>query len=676
MELKNNIYFVTDQSEIQNSSYTYKCVDFDFLLQSLPLLGDIVGVDTETEGFDPYTKKILSLQLGNNTTQFVIDWKFMNEDRLNYLKEYFNSDKLFIFQNAKFDLRYLYHYNLIPTNIFDTYLAEVVLNKGIENQRKSLDALCKKYLHLEMDKSVRGLIHKVGLNDTVIKYAATDVKYLEIIRDKQLMKIKELNLEEDINLENQFVKCLAYIEYCGIYLNKDKWKIKLERDKSNLKDKERELNNIILSNPKEFNKYINNQLDLFSTEFKTNINWDSPTQVVGLFKSIGVKTITKDKKTGIFKDSVDASILESQKNLHPIIPIYIEYKGLQKLVTTYGENFFQQINPVTGRIHTNFTQIMFSGRTSSGGKDKDNNLEFINMQNIPSDKETRECFEGQGNNVLIVSDYSGQESIILVNKSLEPKLLDFYNSGEDDLHSFVASQIYPELRSLSLKEIKKNYPDKRFVAKVANFAIVYGATPITISTQCKIPLEDAEYFYSTFMEKFAGLKNYFKKCHNQAIKDGYILIDKVTGSKCFIQYFDEFKENLKLLNSDFWTKYKIEKEKDSVVYNGSYKPLVKKVFSKKSEIERTSVNYTIQGTASRISKLAGIYLFNNIIDSNNFKKVLIPNFIHDEYVIETPSELSEQWSDITQKCMELAGKKWCQTISLKAEPKISKNWLK
>ena len=84
MELKNNIYFVTDQSEIQNSSYTYKCVDFDFLLQSLPLLGDIVGVDTETEGFDPYTKKILSLQLGNNTTQFVIDWKFMNEDRLNY----------------------------------------------------------------------------------------------------------------------------------------------------------------------------------------------------------------------------------------------------------------------------------------------------------------------------------------------------------------------------------------------------------------------------------------------------------------------------------------------------------------------------------------------------------------------------------------------------------------
>ena len=178
------------------------------------------------------------------------------------------------------------------------------------------------------------------------------------------------------------------------------------------------------------------------------------------------------------------------------------------------------------------------------------------------------------------------------------------------------------------------------------------------------------------MEKFAGLKNYFKKCHNQAIKDGYILIDEVTGSKCFIQYFDEFKENLKLLNSDFWTKYKIEKDKDSVVYNGSYKPLVKKVFSKKSEIERTSVNYTIQGTASRISKLAGIYLFNNIIDSNNFKKVLIPNFIHDEYVIETPSELSEQWSDITQKCMELAGKKWCQTVSLKAEPKISKNWLK
>ena len=87
-------------------------------------------------------------------------------------------------------------------------------------------------------------------------------------------------------------------------------------------------------------------------------------------QSLGVDTKIKDKKSGLMKDSVDKKVLASQKNKHPIIKTYIEYTEKQKVVSTYGENWFDYINSKTNRIHSNFTQIMNTGRLSSGQKAK------------------------------------------------------------------------------------------------------------------------------------------------------------------------------------------------------------------------------------------------------------------------------------------------------------------
>lgn len=110
---------------------------------------------------------------------------------------------------------------------------------------------------------------------------------------------------------------------------------------------------------------------------------------------------------------------------------------------------------------------------SSGqkGNPKKGIQQLPNMQNVPSDARTRSCFQSEEGNVLIVSDFSGQEQIVLANKSLDKDLLYFYSSGLSDMHSFIASKIFPELEGLTLDEIKDNHKGKRQIAKGAGFAI-------------------------------------------------------------------------------------------------------------------------------------------------------------------------------------------------------------
>ena len=65
------IYLVTGQRALFESE-AYKVISVE---ESLRLLNPltIVGLDTETEGLDPWTKGLKSIQLGNYEFQIVID---------------------------------------------------------------------------------------------------------------------------------------------------------------------------------------------------------------------------------------------------------------------------------------------------------------------------------------------------------------------------------------------------------------------------------------------------------------------------------------------------------------------------------------------------------------------------------------------------------------------------
>ena len=118
---------------------------------------------------------------------------------------------------------------------------------------------------------------------------------------------------------------------------------------------------------------------------------------------------------------------------------------------------------------------MDTGRLSSGNKRDDT----PNLQNLPSDELTRSCFISEPGNDFIAVDYSAQESIVLANFSKDANLLGFYQKGFEDIHSYVAFLLFPEIRRVELDNltndelvwIKKNHKHLRNVAKTAEFAM-------------------------------------------------------------------------------------------------------------------------------------------------------------------------------------------------------------
>lgn len=627
-----------------------------------------IGFDSETLGFDPYTSDLITIQLGYDKHQFVIDVKSVD---INYFKELLETKPL-IGHNLKFDLKFLYHHRIIPYKVYDTFLGEKTTRLGIKLHKCSLADTVRRHCGELLDKSVRASIDG---NFTIpfIIYSALDVKYLHEIKDKQLKILQENQSIKSIELDNRFVKVLAYIEYCGIKLDSDKWSRKMNKTRDLVNKSKESLDEYILEN--NISDFINYQTDLFSEGLKPSINWNSPSQVVEFFKKLGVNTTVVEK--GEEKDTIEANHLVKFKEKFPIIETYLEYKQAQKDLGTYGENWLKMINPVSGRIHTQYTQLMSTGRLSSGGRNKETGEAYPNLQNIPSDEETRSCFVAEQGNTLIACDYTGQEQIVLVNKCLDKNLLEFYDQDLGDMHSFVASKMYPELDGMDLKEIKSKHKDKRQAAKVAGFAINYGGSGIGIADQLGLSVEQGQHIYDSYFKAFPGLKDYFDKTKKFGLENGYVLISPVTGKKSYVDFYDDFVETKKQIEvKGFWEKYKEHKQSMTPTYS-KLKKQISLYFSKKGDIERMSLNYPIQGESAEITKLSCVYFWEDYLVPNNLLfTVKFVNTVHDENVVECPKSIQEETAKALEDSMVKAGAIFCKRVPLKADPCISDYWKK
>lgn len=433
------IYLVTKNLELFDNP-KYKIIGIE---ESLSLLSplNIVGVDTETTSLDCHTGTLLSLQLGCFDFQVVIDCLTID---ISFYKEFLESKRLFIFWNARFDLKWLYKHNIIPYNVYDGFLGEKLLWLGYPTvlspdvwqtikcdrydyiPKDPLKANSKAYYILymnlkkagelycgvELDKSIRGQIIYRGLVDDVIVYAAEDVKYLETIMNKQQECLKEKGLLRAMEYECKFILSLAYMEYCGIKMDIPRWKNKMKRDEELLNILKQQLDQWLVENmPNSPYIFIDKQGDLFSgfnLAPQVSLNWNSNKQVIPIFQHFGVDVTILDKKSDDEKDSIEAKVLKPQKDKCSLIPIYLKYKEQKKLCSTYGQNFLDQINCSTHRLHTNFNPIgTDTGRISSGGKDKSTKTKYVNMLNLPADSETRACFIAEKGNRWISIDYSG-----------------------------------------------------------------------------------------------------------------------------------------------------------------------------------------------------------------------------------------------------------------------------
>lgn len=267
-----------------------------------------------------------------------------------------------------------------------------------------------------------------------------------------------------------------------------------------------------------------------------------------------------------------------------------------------------------------------------------------------------------------------QESVIFANFSQEPEIISFYEQGLADMHSFIASKIYPELEGLTLDEIKAKHKDKRQNAKAAGFAIQYGGVGQTIARNLGLEIEEGEAVYNGYFKAFPKVDEYFKKCKQNALNNGYVLINNVSNRKSFIDFYDDYKKLNSEINKEFWDKYRVEKEANSSAFQTIYKPKVKEYFKLRGIIERRSLNFPIQGTGAEATKLAGIKIFDYIVNKGHFNKVKLCNFVHDEIVLECPEELSEEYAKVVKESMEDAGNVFCKIVPLAAQPVITKFW--
>ena len=423
------LYLVTKQQQLFASDL-YKVIDEQ---DALEMMKDwvLLQFDSETNGRDAHLCDFLCVQFGNDKAdaRIVVDCTTID---IRLFKDTIESKRC-IGHNLKFDLQFLYNYGIIPRKVYDTMIAEQVLYLGYPSGVKlySLKAVAWERLKIDIDKSIRGDIIWRGLDSEVILYAAGDVTYLERIMYSQLQEARLKNCMKAIELECNAVPAMAYLEWCGIKLDQDKWRAKMKQDQENLKVREKALNDFVVQNNSlsEF-VFVDNQGDLF-TGFdltpKCIVNWDSSQQVTKVAKTLGFDTTVQDKKTGENKDSVLEKTLKTQKGINDeFLKLYFDYKESSKLCSTYGEGHLNAVNPKTGRIHTVFKQLGAStGRMSCGSNQPNYDLAkenkvvpskctYPNLQQLPSDELTRSCFIAPDGNMMVSCDFSAEELVNFV----------------------------------------------------------------------------------------------------------------------------------------------------------------------------------------------------------------------------------------------------------------------
>ena len=661
------IYLVTTQKELFTNK-VYKVVSVEESLKLLEPL-TIVGLDTETEGFDPYTKKLKLLQLGCYDFQVVIDCETVN---IQLYKEYLESDRLFLGWNIKFDLKFLFRQHIVPKRVYDGFLAEKLMWLGYPAGIHSLalKTAAKAYCNIELDKTIRGKIHYAGLTTDVIEYSAHDVKYLEPIMNKQKEELAKKGLLVAIEYENRFVLPLAYCEYCGVKLDIDKWKAKMVKDQARVDKALAACNTWLIENePNSPYIFIDRQGDLFTgynLEPQVTLNWNSAKQLIPLFKKYGVDVTIEDKEKGGTKDSIDAKTLKPQKAKCTLIPIYLEYKEAVKVTSTYGENFLKQVNPVSHRIHTNYSQLgADTTRITSGGKDKSNNVEYVNLLNLPADAETRACFVAEEGNKWISIDYSGQETYLMASIANDKAIIDELTNGSGDIHSLTAYMSYHEIpRDTPIKEIKSKYHNLRQEAKGIEFAINYGGDANTICANKGIPIEEANKIYKAYMDGFKGLKRYQDFRRKDWFDKGYILLNPKTGHKAYIYDYDKLLEDKRWMSTLDWTYYR-EMKRDCP--NCDTVQRVRHFFKRKSASEKQSINYPIQATGSMCLRVSLVNFFEYLRKNDLLFKVLICVAPYDEINCEAPEEIAEDVANTLYKSMVSAGAYFCTRCKLDAD---------
>ncbi len=447
-------------------------------------------------------------------------------------------------------------------------------------------------------------------------------KDLKEAREYFLEEIKKRKLDFVFeNIEKPLIPIIKKMEEKGIIVDKERLhKLSIENHK-------------ILVN-------LEKKIWLLAGE-EFNIN--SPKQMGEiLFGKMGL-TVKNQKKTAGGKISTKESELEKMRDLHPIIALILDYRELQKILSTYIDNIPLMVAE-DGRLHAKFLQ---TGTTTGRMASQDPNL-----QNIPNRSElgleVRKAFVAGKGNKLVAFDYSQIEIRIAAFLSGDEKLLEIFRKGED-VHTAVASEVFGVPFDKVDKEMRRR-------AKVINFGIMYGMGVSALKVQLGTDRKEAQKFYDDYFAKFNGLARYLEMVKEETKERGYT--ETLFGRR---RYFEGIKSKLPFI---------------------------------RAMAERMAINAPIQGTGADITKLAMIkvdeYLNHPASQTqhpslekegkgekaeNLSDRVNLLLQVHDELVYEIPEDLVEKIAPKIKQNMEsVIDLDKTKGVVCQVEYKIGNNW--
>lgn len=349
---------------------------------------------------------------------------------------------------------------------------------------------------------------------------------------------------------------------------------------------------------KDFDKKIKEIEDKIFEIVNVRFNLSSPKQVGEiLFSKLHLPSTRKTAKTKSFSTETDA--LEDIYDAHPVIPLLLEHRTLNKLKSTYIDALPNFINEKTSRVHTTFNQTATAtGRLSS----KDPNL-----QNIPVKGEygllIRRGFISSQGMSFVSADYSQIELRILAHLSKDETLSRAFRENLD-IHSLLASQIF----GVSQENVTE---DMRRKAKAVNYSIIYGKGVFGLSRDLRIARSEASLFLEKFFATFPSVQAYLEKVKKEAVENEEVRT--ILGRRRF--------------------------------FKG-----IKKVGKQIQEsLLRQAVNAVIQGSAADLIKKAMIEVDKNLPEGS-----YLVLQIHDELIVETKNEKVEEVKVVLKSCMENA----------------------
>jgi len=298
--------------------------------------------------------------------------------------------------------------------------------------------------------------------------------------------------------------------------------------------------------------------------------------------------------------STDSDILEELAEQDEVPRKILQWRTLTKLKSTYVETLPELVNPVTGRLHTQYIQTgTATGRIAS----KDPNLQNIPIRDEDG-RRIRQAFVPREGWTFVSADYSQIELVVLAHLSQDPALVAAFREGKD-VHRQTASLMF----AVPLEMVTA---DMRRAAKTINFGLMYGMSAFRLANELKISRKEAQAFFDAYKREFSGVDLFFQNVIAEAEKTGYV--STFLGRRRSLP-------NIAGRN-------RVEKQ----------------------AAERVAMNSPIQGSAADIVKTAMLRVDRALRESGLHARLLLQ--VHDELLLETPPDEVEALQNLLRREME------------------------